>query len=612
MSEPATEAASLPSRNLPAASTPPLSFRAIWELLSRYRARAVIVMALVLVDTALASLGVGIVLPVLQAILDPTHRSTLVTRFLPFFDQLSPDARLISLALATVALFAAKSAIGMATVVHSHRLLQRLRFYWVDQIGVYYLCGPFGRFAFRKQGELLNDWFNETLSGTRFLQSYLTYISSLVLVAALVLLGFIVEWRAMLALLVLYLIVALVVRKTLYARSSTLGARKLQTNQALSATMVEDLSNLRDIKLMRAEDARLHHLRDLSDRLGRIFLRSAVVGEVPRVISELIAVALLMGLVIVSAVWLRLRPEVMFPIMVFFSVTAYRLVSAASQMMGARIRTLNEMQSLRRVHDLVLQAQEREVLDCGVPLERIETDLVLRDVNYAYGAGAPVVVDVNAVIPRGKVTFLLGPSGAGKSTLLDLLLRLIDPTSGGIEANGRPASEFRLADWRRAFGYVSQEAALFNGTIRMNLQLARPQATEDEIVESCRLAGADQFVRLLPEGYDTVVGDRGHSLSGGQRKRVAIARALIGRPSVLILDEATTSFEQSLEREMLRVLKAALPDLTIVQVTHRLQSMANADWVIALDGGRLVASGSWQDTMAELKEAQEVLWSSPK
>jgi ABC-type bacteriocin/lantibiotic exporter with double-glycine peptidase domain len=138
---------------------------------------------------------------------------------------------------------------------------------------------------------------------------------------------------------------------------------------------------------------------------------------------------------------------------------------------------------------------------------------------------------------------------------------------------------------------VSQEVTLFNGSIRMNLQLARPEATDAEIVEMCRLAGADAFITDLPAGYDTVVGDRGHSLSGGQRKRVAIARALMNRPSVLILDEATTAFEQNLETEILGSIGQAMPGLTLIQVTHRPQGAAKGDWLIALDAGRLVVNG---------------------
>ena len=569
---------------------PSLTTGELWEMLHPFRGQAVLVMVLALADTVLTGIGVGAVFPFFQALVDAEHRSATVSRFFTGFDALSPSVRLLSLAIGTLAVFAAKAVVAWAAVVSTHRLLQALRFRWVDAIGAYYLRGPYGDLAFRKQGELLNDWFNETLSGTRFFQSYLSYVSSLVLVAALIVLGFVVEWRSMLALIVIGSGLAIVVRRTLYARSSSLSARKLELNQAVSATMVEDLASVRDIKLMRAEETRLKHLRDRSARLGEIFQRSAQIGEAPRVVSEAVTVALLMGAVVVGDLFFQLGTQTMLPMLVFFSVAFYRLISAVSLMTGARIKSLNELQSLRRVRALVRKAATPEDLVTGVPLASIDTSLDVRGLTYAYGE-TTVLRDITVTIPRGKVTFVVGPSGAGKSTLLDLLLRLMAPQRGTIEANGRAASEFRLGDWRRAFGYVSQDVTLFNGTIRMNLELARPDATEEEIVAACRLAQADAFIAALPKRYDTVVGDRGYSLSGGQRKRVAIARALVGRPSVLILDEATTSFEQSLEYDILRAIKAVLPHLTVIQVTHRQQSLSDADWVIVLEAGHIMAEG---------------------
>jgi ABC-type multidrug transport system fused ATPase/permease subunit len=569
---------------------PPLTTRQLWEVLHPFRRHALIVLVFALADTVLTGVGVGAVFPFLQALLDPQHRSSSISRFFAGFETLSPEARLVSLAVGTLAIFVAKACVAWATVVSTHRLLQRLRFHWVDRIGSYYLCGPFGELAFRKRGELLNDWFIETLSGARFFQSYLTYVSSLVLVTALVILGLAVEWRAMLALMIVGALITVVVRRTLYTQSSSLSSRKLELNQAVSATMVEDLASIREIKLMGAEGTRLEHLRGQSARLSEVFEQSAQVGEAPRVISEALTVGLLMAAVIAGIFVFDLATETMLPMVVFFSVAFYRLSSAVSQMTGARIKSLNELHSLARIHVLAAKAGDREDLDTGEPMTSIETDVRFRNLDYAYGE-TPVLSGIDATIPRGKVTFLVGPSGAGKSTLLDLLLRLMEPQAGDIEVNGRLAREFRLRDWRRAFGYVSQDVSLFNGTIRMNLMLPRPGATDAELVAACRLARVDEFVASLPLGYDTVVGDRGYSLSGGQRKRIAIARALMTNPSVLILDEATTSFEQSLERDILRGIKSALPDLAIVQVTHRVRSFADADWVIMLEGGRVVTTG---------------------
>jgi len=572
----------------------------LWAGIGPYQRRALAVLALVLADTALASLGVGIVLPVFQALLAPDHGNALLERVLPFLSDLSSGERLAAIAGGTVLVFFIKASISFATTFASNDLLLRLRFYWVTRIGENYLYGPHQRLAGRKQGELLNDWFNETLAASRFYQSYITYLSSLALVIALTLLGLAVNWQAILILLTIGGVFLLLVRQRVFGKASQLSKLKLHTNQAITAAMVEDIANVRDIKLLLAEEARLGLLNSLGSDMRSILLRGAVMADLPKIAGEFLAVFGLMAFLVVSVVVMSAPPHGILPMLAFFFVAFYRLILAASQLMSSRVKSLNELHSLRQVQRMVAIPVEREDREHGLSIARVETDIRLTGLGYAYDSGVMALTNLDVVIPRGRLTLLLGPSGSGKSTLLDLLLRLTTPATGQIQVNGQDIQAFNLAQWRACFGYVSQEAALFNGSIRMNLLLALPGAQDEQIEAACRLAGADDFIRALPQGYDTVVGDRGQSLSGGQRKRIAIARALIRQPSVLVLDEATTAFEQTLEKDMLQSLRTALPELTIIQVTHRLQAAENADEVIALDQGRVVAVGAWNEVKPKI------------
>lgn len=580
-----------------------LSF--LWQTMGPQRYRSLWVVALVLLDTAMASLGIGLILPVFQTLLNPQHENRVLTAVLPMLATLDPDSRLAILALGTVLLFGLKAGITMFSSVTSANFLQTLRFYWVDCIGKNYLLGEYLRLAGRKQGELLNDWFNESLAATRFYQAYLSYFSSSILACTLVGLGVLVNWQAMLAMLFFGGGLVLLVRSRMYGGSARLSKVKVQLNQKMTTSMVEDLAHSRDIKLMLAENSRLEQLSFLGDKLKSAILRAAILAEIPRVSGEFLTVLAIMIFVVVGMIVLKIPVQEIMPMLAFFFIAFYRLVGAGSMGMASRVKALNELHSVRLVNNLVSQVECWEDRETGLSIEGIETDILLNGVGFHYGKDRPVLEGVHVIIPRAKVTFLIGPSGAGKSTLLDILMRLIKPTTGDIEVNGHSVAEFRLQDWRRCFGYVSQDASLFNGSIRMNLQLAKPNASNAEIAEACRLAGAEDFILALPEAYDTLVGDRGYSLSGGERKRIAIARAIISRPSVLILDEATTSFEQSLERELIKAMRIALPDLTVIQVTHRLQSAGDADWVIAVKDGRVLASGSWEDVQETLSRSDK-------
>jgi ABC-type multidrug transport system fused ATPase/permease subunit len=572
-------------------ATPGLKF--IWRGTTPYRRRAAGVLALVIVDTALTSLGVGIVLPVFQALLDPSHANPLLERAFPFLVGLPATTRLIVIAGVTAGVFLLKAVVTFITTWATHDLLLRLRFYWVARMGESYLYGSYQRLAGRMHGELLNDWFNETLAASRFYQSYVAYLASTALVVALAVLGLLVEWRSMLVLLAVGGLFVLLVRRRVYGSAAYLSRLKMQTNQAVTAAMAENLTNIRDIKLLLAEEARLGQLRGLSDSLKYLLLRGAVTGEGPKIAGEFLAVFGLMAFIVVNVAFLSTPPEAILPILAFFFVAFYRLIVAASLMMSSRVKMLNEAHSLTEVLRMTGAPVEREDREHGMPITRVESDIRFSGLGYTYDSGVAALAGIDATIPRGRLTLLLGPSGSGKSTLLDVLLRLTNPTEGAVLVNGQDTRSFNLAQWRGCFGYVSQEAALFYGSILMNLRLARPEASKAEIEAACRLAGAHEFIEALPQGYETIVGDRGYTLSGGQRKRIAIARALMRNPSVLVLDEATTGFEHSLEQDMLRDLKAAMPDLTLIQVTHRLQHAEKADWIIALDKANLVAAGEW-------------------
>ena len=577
----------------------------VGAVIGPFRRRGLGVLALVLVDTALASLGIGMVFPVFQVLLDPANGSPVLNEAFPVLQRMAPDTRLVLLAAATIAVFGLKAAIALLTTWSTNAFLQDLRFHWVARIGENYLYGPHRRLAGRKPGELLNDWFNETVAATRFFQSSIAWLSSGMLVLALVVVGLVVDWRVTAGTVIGGGLIWALARRRLFGSSARLSKTKVALNQAVTAGMIEDLTHARDIKLLQAEAARLRSLDETGRALARAVLKSAVFADIPRVAGEFIAVLALMAFVVISVQVLDRPPADMLPLLAFFFVAFYRLVSAGSTAMAARVKALNEMHSVEVVSRLLAASGEREDHGGGLPLDRLDGDIVLRDVRYGYDKEHAVLGGVSATIPRGRTTLLVGPSGSGKSTLLDLLMRLENPDGGSIEVGGRKSTDYRLADWRRQFGYVSQEAALFNGDILSNLRLADPDAGDAQLEAACRLAGADEFIRALPNGYRTLVGDRGYSLSGGQRKRIAIARALVRRPAVLILDEATTSFEQSLEQAMLATLRAAMPDMTVLQVTHRLAAQEGVDWAIALRQGRVVAEGRWADLQPHLSPMVE-------
>jgi ATP-binding cassette, subfamily C, bacterial len=216
----------------------------------------------------------------------------------------------------------------------------------------------------------------------------------------------------------------------------------------------------------------------------------------------------------------------------------------------------------------------------------------------AQSKNPPAVRDLDLTVRLGEVVALVGPSGAGKSTIADLMTGLLPPDSGNVTVDGVVLDETRARAWREQVGYVSQDTYLFHDTVRANLLWARPQASEAELREALGLAAAQQFVDALAEGLDTVIGERGSSISHGERQRIALARALLRRPRLLILDEATNSLDAHNEQRILDAIERLRGDLTIVMIAHRIAAVRRADRINVVDGGSIVESGSWDELCA--------------
>jgi subfamily B ATP-binding cassette protein MsbA len=231
-------------------------------------------------------------------------------------------------------------------------------------------------------------------------------------------------------------------------------------------------------------------------------------------------------------------------------------------------------------------------------LERFDREIVFDDVSFAYEA-EPVLSNVSFTARKGDVIALVGPSGAGKSTLVDLIPRFYEPTSGRIAIDGIDTREIRLSSLRSFMGIVSQETVIFNDTVRSNIAYGmHDRFTEAQIEAAARAANAHAFITELPEGYHTLLGERGARLSGGQRQRVAIARALLIDPPILILDEATSALDTESERLVQQAIDRLLEGRTVFVIAHRLSTVQHATQILVLDRGRTVERGTHRELLA--------------
>jgi ABC-type multidrug transport system fused ATPase/permease subunit len=254
---------------------------------------------------------------------------------------------------------------------------------------------------------------------------------------------------------------------------------------------------------------------------------------------------------------------------------------------------------LDRIREVRTMATEDEEDESRLALESLRGEVTFENVGFEYTPGVPVLQAVSFHAPAGSTTALVGSSGSGKSTLISLVMAFNRPGAGRVLVDGQDLAGTRLRDYRGNLGVVLQENFLFDGTIAENVAYARPHATRDEVVAVSRIAHCDPFIRAFPEGYETVVGERGVKLSGGQRQRVAIARAILADPRILILDEATSSLDSESEALIQDGLRSLREGRTTFVIAHRLSTIRSADQILVLEGGRIVERGT-HDELLEL------------
>lgn len=265
------------------------------------------------------------------------------------------------------------------------------------------------------------------------------------------------------------------------------------------------------------------------------------------------------------------------------------------------------MASINRVMNLLDTPIEIHTGDIALPVAFVRGEIELKNVYFSYQNRNQIIQDLSLKIPPGKTIAIVGATGSGKSTLVKLLLRLYEINAGVITIDGIELNQLKLEDLRQAIGLVSQDVFLFHGTVAENIAYGSFDASLTDIIEAAKIAEADEFIRDLPNRYETIVGERGQKLSGGQRQRIAIARAVLKNPPILILDEATSAVDNETEAAIQRSLEKITKNRTTIAIAHRLSTVRNADCIYVMEQGKLVESGT-HESLLEAPGIYAGLW----
>ena len=451
---------------------------------------------------------------------------------------------------------------------------------------------PIAFFTNTKTGEIMNrvsndvDNIDNIVTGT--LVTIVTNVVTIVTTAATI---FVLDWRlALISVAVIPLMIFPL--SPVGRRMYTVRKRTREKRDEIESITQETLSisGITLIKsFVREQFERTRFYKVANDLMG-LEIDLVMIG---RWFMALIGAMVVIGpaFVWLGGSWLAIHGALQVGTIVAFVMYLTRLYTPATTLAGVQVQVVSALAVFERIFDYLDMPTEDTTCAGSQPLEAVKGEIVFDGVSFSYGERA-ALHDVSFRVAPGQTAALVGPSGAGKTTITQLVPRFFIPQQGHITIDGRDICDLDLSSLRSAIGIVTQETYLFHDTIAANLRYGRMDASNEDVVAAAKAANIHDFIASLPEGYETVVGERGHKLSGGERQRLALARVLLKDPRILILDEATSSLDSHNEMMIQTALERVMRNRTSLVIAHRLSTIVSADIIFVVEGGRIVESGT--------------------
>lgn len=377
------------------------------------------------------------------------------------------------------------------------------------------------------------------------------------------------------------------------------GIKSAKAIENFSSNVTEIVVGIRTVKEFTSESRELDRAKQVLQERYEAELRACKYNAVVPSLTETVGIAVLLLLLALGSSLLSKSQGTSLAVLLTHTMALLRILPRISHVNSMRSQISLLSGSLEAIYNFLSRTSGLHLPDGTQPYEKLKHELAFENVTFTYSSNSePTLRNISFPLQKGTTTAIVGPSGSGKSTLADLVMRFHDPDTGSIKVDGLDLREFKLNSWRQAVAMVSQDTFLFNASVRENIAYGCPEATELEILEAAKKAYAYEFVKDLPQGFDTIVGNRGTRLSGGQRQRIAIARAILRNPDILVLDEATSALDSNSERIVQKALEQVSHDRTVMVIAHRLSTIEKANNIVVLSNGRVVEQGTHQELLA--------------
>lgn len=485
------------------------------------------------------------------------------------------------------------------TTISRARIVEDLRRRVTDRLASVALS----YYATTRTGDVMNTVTNEVSRTAGALTALFGFVSKGALMLMYLALMFWISWTLSLIAIAAFAVLSGALT-LLLRRIRARGEEITRTNASFTDRIAEFITGIRTVTAYTMRDAEREALHAAAEASADAVIRTNKQSRLIQPLSQAVVSTVLVLLVVVAVQHFVLEGVLSMAFLLTFLFALFRMMPNIHAINSQRGTWAKNSAALSNVADLIRPDEKPYLQNGRQPAGPLGDAIIYDDVSFAYEPDAPVLKNIDIRFEQGATTALVGSSGAGKSTLVDLIPRFYDPTEGRILYDGTDLRRFDVTSLRQQIAIVSQKTHIFNDTARANVAYGAPNATEEDVRRAARRANAYAFIEEMSEGFDTVLGEQGVRVSGGQRQRLAIARALLQDPEILILDEATSDLDSISEQRVQESLEALMRGRTVIAIAHRLSTIENADQVIVLEDGRIVEAGTYD----ELLDHEGQLW----
>ncbi len=510
--------------------------------------------------------------------------------------QMNVSQRILTVSVLLSAVLVVRGGLQYATQILSATLPLRIQRRIMTQVFDLLMHVQLNYLHGKKIGELKTLIQEHPVRVATALRSIADIVSSFILIFIYMLLMIAISWQITIVTIGFVGVLLLILRWISARRLVFAGTQLSKTMDRMHEVFFGAIQGVKLVRLANAETRMSDEFTTAVNNFYAVDLKRYQIGELQSPLFMTLAGLFVCAILIFGALTQSGSAWVVLALM--FIISLYRMLGPASRIVTAQVSIHANKDSFQRLKSLFAEATAMRQKNGTIRASGLNTGICFEDVTFSYPAtDVPAVRNLSLIIPVGKMVALVGPSGSGKSTIVGLVARLFDPQKGRIMIDGEDLKDLEIGSWRRRIGTVTQETFLFNDTIYNNISFGRDDVPLSEVRMAAKWAAADTFIEVLPDGYETRVGERGARLSGGQAQRLALARAIINNPDFLILDEATSHLDSLNEQVIQKTIQAMHGKKTILVVAHRLSTIRNADMIAVVKNGTIVETGVHEDLM---------------